>query len=278
LDVSLLLAAFYAAGGATNPFVDLFLVPLAVAAARLPRNLAIGAALFTGGAYLFLAAFHVPLPGPRPGMPQIFDCLSAWVEFVLCSGFVAYLVYGTSAALRERERTLEQAHRRSASEEHLMRTGFLAAGVAHEIRSPLCTMAVVVNELLQRPQDAASRHRSLSLIAEQIDACRRILAELMVPGQDSPAERLRTEAVDVFLQRTVDRWRVLRPGVGFSFRKQGRQPAPRLSTDAAIGHAILNLLNNAADASPEAVEMTGEWTSETLVVRVLDRGPGIPAS
>src|SRR5690606_2808633 len=84
LDVSLLLAAFYAAGGATNPFVYLFLVPLAVAAARLPRNLAIGAALFTGGAYLFLAAFHVPLPGPRPGMPQIFDCLSAWVEFVLC--------------------------------------------------------------------------------------------------------------------------------------------------------------------------------------------------
>lgn len=278
LDMSLLLAAFYGSGGATNPFVDLFLVPLAIAAARLPRNLAIGAALFTAGAYLFLAAFHVPLPGPRPGMPQIFDCLSAWVEFVLCAGFVAYLVYGAAAALRERDRTLEQAHRRSASEEYLMRTGFLAAGVAHEIRSPLCTMAVVVNELLQRPQDAASRNRSLALVAEQIDACRRILAELMTAAQDAPAERAGTEAVDGFLQRTVDKWRVLRPGVEFSFRRQGMQPAPRIATDGAIGHGILNLLNNAADASPYAVEMVGEWTSEALVVRVLDRGPGIPVS
>jgi len=69
-----------------------------------------------------------------------------------------------------------------------MRMGALAAGAAHDLRSPLTTMAVLVDELRQQP-DAEDRRRlaeNLRIIADQIEACRRILSELVAHGQDVP--------------------------------------------------------------------------------------------
>jgi two-component system sensor histidine kinase RegB len=197
-----------------------------------------------------------------------------WVKFTVSAGFVGYLLYTMASRARQRERELRLARQRSEAEEHLLRAGSLAAGAAHEIRSPLCTMSVLVNELLQRPQDPASRTKSLRLMSEQIEACRHILGELMSYGQDALAEGQRRMAVDDFLHEAVGKWRMLRPGVTLACRRQGTQPAPRIATDGGLGHAILNLLNNAADASPEAVELVGTWTPAELKVMVLDRGPG----
>lgn len=275
LDVVALWGLFYFVGGATNPFVDLMLVPLAIAAARLPRGHALMVALVALGLYLALAAIHVPLPDQRPGVNG-FDCVGGWVRFAVCAGFVAYMVQGMATHSREHEDKLRQARQRNLNEEYLLRAGTLAAGAAHEIRSPLCTMAVVVNELLQRPHDAASRTKSLRLVSIQIEACRRILSELMCYGQEALDDPARSEPVDRFIRDTVEKWRLLRPGAALACRREGAQPAPRIATGNGLGHAVLNLLNNAADASPQSVEMACTWSRTELCLQVLDRGPGIP--
>lgn len=273
LDVAALTAAFYYAGGATNPFVDLYLVPVAVAAAWLPRRPALAAALAALAAYLFLAAFHVPLPAPRAGIAQGFDCVGMWMKFAVSAGFVGYLVFGLAASLRERERELREVRQAAHNEDVLVRAGSLAAGAAHELRSPLCTVAVLVNELMQRSDEREAS--ALLLVSQQLEACRRILSEMMSCGEEPLAEAPRREPVDRFLHDAVQKWRVLRPGVALACTRQGTHPAPAIAADAGLQHAILNLLNNAADASPHAVEVACTWTPAELRVAVLDRGPGM---
>lgn len=274
LDVALLLLFFHAAGGATNPFVDLFLVPLALAAARLPRAGLLAVALLTLGAYLMLSGLHEPLPAARAGRAG-FQCFGMWVKYALCAGFVAILVSGIATRLREREQRLAEARRRSRSDELLVHAGTLAAGAAHELRSPLCTMAVLVNEL-QRDGDPGGSANTLRQLAAQIEACGRIVSELVSP-EDDPARAPRGQPVDAFLHDVVERWRALRPNHALELRLSGVQPAPALGTSAVgLRHAVLSLLNNAADASSAAVEMECEWSVRELSVAVLDRGPGIP--
>lgn len=274
LDVVALFALFYYAGGATNPFVDLMLVPVALAAARLRGVHALAVAFLALGLYLLLAAVHVPLPPQRAGVNG-FDCIGGWVKFAVCAGFVGYMIYAMANHSREYAAKLRQTRRKNLNDDYLLRAGSLAAGAAHEIRSPLCTMAVLVNELLQRPDDGAGNAHNLRLMSVQIEVCRRILSELMCYGQNGvniPADSL---PVDRFIHDILEKWRLLRPGAVLACRRQGAQPAPAITTDQGLGHAILNLLNNAADASPGAVEMVCTWTRRELRLEVLDRGPGI---
>jgi two-component system sensor histidine kinase RegB len=217
----------------------------------------------------------VPLPAERPGV-RGFDCVSMWLKFALCGGFVGYLLYGLAALVREREARLRQALRRQVNESHLLYAGSLAAGAAHEIRSPLCTMSVLVNDLLREPHDGARCASSLRMVSDQIEACRHILAELMSYGQGVVEADARLEPVDRFLQGVVEKWRLLRPGVELICRPHGPLPAPSIAAPVALGHAVLNLLNNAADASPQEVELACAWTATEVSLQVLDRGPGIP--
>lgn len=274
LDVVALAALFYFAGGATNPFVDLMLVPVAIAAARLPGLHALTVAILALGLYLLLAAIHVPLPAQREGVNG-FDCIGGWVKFAVCAGFVGYMVHGMANHSREYARKLRQARQKSLNDDYLLRAGSLAAGAAHEIRSPLCTMAVLVNELLQRPEDGASHAQSLRLMSIQIEVCRRIVSELMCYGQNAAEVAVQSVPVERFVHDIVEKWRLLRPGAALACRRQGVQPMPCIATDQGLGHAILNLLNNAADASPQAVEMVCTWTRTELRLQVLDRGSGI---
>lgn len=272
LDIAALTLFFYAAGGATHPFVDLFLLPLALAASRLTRARLLYVALLTLGGYLLLSVLHQPLPPAREGVSG-FHCFAMWAKYALCGGFVAFLLYRIASRLREREHRLAEAVRRSRSDEFLVRAGSLAASAAHELRSPLCTMAVLVNELRQGEADQANAVKALKLLSAQIDACKRIVSELVSP--DPARTGARGQPVDAFLHDTVGKWRALRPNTSLALRRAGVHPAPELDAGAGLSHAVLSLLNNAADASPGAVEMECGWSARELWIRVLDRGPGI---
>lgn len=275
VDVGALSVFFYLSGGATNPFVDLYLVPLAVAALRLQWRQTAYVGALTLACYLLLVKLHVPLPAPRDGATG-FLCVGMWVKFLLCGGFIAYVLRTLSGRLRERERSLADARQRIVTEDYLVRVGTLAAGAAHEIGSPLCTMAVLVNEMRVSHADRPDLTKQLRLMAEQIDASRDILAQLVKYGQDVLVDGTRTVPVDAFLHDVVGRWRTLRPGATLACRRSGPQPAPAIRADVGLGHALLNLMNNAADASSGTVEMDCSWTQSELRLRVLDRGPGIP--
>jgi two-component system sensor histidine kinase RegB len=196
---------------------------------------------------------------------------------VVSAALIVYCVATLSSLLRKRERNLAGPTQGDLNNESLVRMGALAAGAAHELRSPLTTMAVLVDELRQQldADDRSMFAENLRIMSDQIEACRGILCALLTYGQDALVNDKRIEPVDRFLHETVAKWRRLRPSVKLELRCTGMQPAPRIATEGSLGQAILNLLNNAADASPQAVEMDCTCVSGNLRILIQDRGPGI---
>jgi two-component system sensor histidine kinase RegB len=272
VDIGALALLLYFSGGATNPFAVLFVMPLAISAASLPRRYTWVVAFLILACYSLLYFVHVPLPdSAAPGM---------WVNYALSAASIAYCAAGLCALLRRRERGLAASRQNDpdADNDCLVLMGALAAGAAHELRSPLTTMAVLVEEL-RREQDGGERRdraENLRIVSDQIQACRDILCDLVAYGEDALANDKRVEPVDSFLDETVAKWGRLRPRVKLEFQRTGMHPAPRISTEGSLEQAILNLLNNAADASPHAVEMEYSCDSGNLRILIQDRGPGIP--
>jgi signal transduction histidine kinase len=108
---------------------------------------------------------------------------------------IAYFVVVISSLSRKYERSLAGPRQRDLAVEHLVRMGALAAGAAHELRSPLTTMAVLVDELRQQP-DADDRRKlaeDLRIMSDQIEVCRGILCALAADAGDAPVNGKRVE-------------------------------------------------------------------------------------
>jgi two-component system sensor histidine kinase RegB len=224
-----------------------------------------------------LAFFHASMPALRDGAPDAyFTVFGIWAICVAAGSPIVYFFVMIAASLRRRRQPSDKAREAEASGKHLADFGTLAASIVHEIRSPLTTMAVLVKELLMGSSSESGQEvaRNLRIMSDQIEACRRALSELTRSGEAAIVSERRA---DEFLDEVVAKWRVLRPDAALSFRKAGVEPPPGLFVDPSLRHAILNLLNNAAEAAPgEPVEMTCRWSTTTLRIVVADRGRGFP--
>jgi len=200
-----------------------------------------------------------------------------WVIFVFSGITICWSVLRLTAAVRRRDAELAGAREAALRGERVLALGNLAAGAAHELGTPLTTMAVLAGELLRDAQLPPALRPDLELMRAQIGDCKRIITQLAAQAGSSRAEAVGRLAVDAWLAQLLERWRLQRPTIVPRLRLEGTRPGPVVAMDATLGQALLNLLNNAADASPDQVELEAHWDARQLEVRVLDRGPGIAA-
>ncbi len=140
--------------------------------------------------------------------------------------------------------------------------------------TPLSTMAVVIGELKHDVTDKQpALHDSLAILDEQVRACKRILDKIMANAQDSGAALPRT--ADELMAEVVNEWQLLRPTAQYHYRCSGIQPAPLLNADVTLRAALMNLLNNAADASPQPIEILSRWDRSVFTLEIHDQGAGL---
>ena len=153
VDIAGLSLLFYWSGGATNPFVSLFLIPIAFAAVILPYRYVAGVSLLCVVCYSLLMVFYIPLPAIDPQFGGDFNVhvLGMWVNFLISAVLMAVVVGGVAGSLRERERQLSKSREEALINERIVAMGALSAGISHEINTPLSTMTLVVDELMDRP-------------------------------------------------------------------------------------------------------------------------------
>ncbi len=290
-DVLALAVLIYFSGGSTNPFISLFLLPLVIAAATLPRGYTWGMAALTTLCYSLLMKYYVPLPhavaggmADMPGMPgmkhdmgaispdNIFNLhvIGMWLGFVLSAGIIAFFVVRMAHAVRERDESLARAREETLRNERIVALGTLAAGAAHEMGTPLSTMAVVIGELGHEADLPPEWRESLTLLDGQVRNCRRILDKMLDDTQNAPRQ-----ALGQFLAETLEEWRLLRPATECQYRAEGCDRAELTAFDPALRAALLNLLNNAADASPQQIEVNVRCEGQELVLTINDHGPGL---
>ncbi|MEJ2686665.1 MAG: sensor histidine kinase [Gammaproteobacteria bacterium] len=263
LDIGALTAVLYFTGGATNPFVGLFLLPLTVAATVLKRYSVWFVAGMTVFAYSWLLGHYVPLPASVNAITLGFNpmVVGMWLRFVINSGLVAYFVVSMAEALRQRERTLAQTREENLHNARLAALGMLSAGTAHELGTPLATLATLTGELRREYQDPqyASLRGVLDVMRGQIDRCKEALAAVSASAGELQAQAGNAVPVHTYLSEIMDEWRKLRPGIALTPRLEGPNTGPRIVTERTLSQAIMTVLNNAADASPDAVELKAVW-------------------
>ena len=148
-DVALLTASLYFTGGATNPFVSLYLLPLMIAATVLPARYTWAMAGMTVAAYSILMVWYQPLGQDHAHHSNEFGLhvLGMWFNFIVSAMLIALFVARMAASIRARDRLLSAARERTLRDEQLVTLGTFAAGAAHELGTPLSTIAVLVREL-----------------------------------------------------------------------------------------------------------------------------------
>jgi two-component system sensor histidine kinase RegB len=292
VDVAALSILLYYSGGSTNPFISLYLLPLVIAAATLPPRYTWSMAVLTTLCYTFLMKFYVPLPmlhGQSPAASGMHDMagmgglaqenifslhvLGMWLGFVLSAVIIAWFVVRMAQAVRQRDEMLARVREEILRNERIVALGTQAASAAHEMGTPLSTMAVVIGELQHDDANQPGLRDSLAILDEQVRGCKRILDKILANAQGSGAAS--PQAVDDLMAEVLDEWQLLRPTVQYHYHGSDVRPVPRIAADVTLRAALMNLLNNAADASPQPVEIFTRWDDANFMLEIHDQGPGL---
>ena len=276
LDIVALSVLMFFSGGAANPLVSLLLPPVAIAALALPARPVAAIAGLAVAAYSLLNVVYLPLPIADAGRAARLHLAGMWFSFVVSVAMLGWFVVRMTASIRQRDAELAEVREKSLRDERVIALGALAAGAAHELSTPLATMAIVAGELDHDPALGADARADVAVLRRQIAACKEIISRLA--GQ-AGAERLDAASsarADEWLSGIFQRWLALRPHHGSDLQLTGNAPAPRVIADTRLEQGLLNLFNNAADAAP-AVDVVADWDSEWLTIEVRDRGPGFAA-
>lgn len=276
IDIATLSALVFFSGGATNPLVSLLLPPVAIAALTLPVRCVVAIGIVAVAAYSALMVFYVPLPMSDAGRATRLHLLGMWLTFAVSALMIAWFVVRMTRLIRERDAELAAAREQALRDERIMAIGTLAAGAAHELGTPLGTMALLAGELARDPQLPPAAREDIALLRQQLGVCKEIISGL---ARRAGAERLESstaQAVDHWLAGVRQRWHALRPQAASRLEVAGAQPAPQVITDPRLEQAVLNLLNNAANASSAPIDIHLTWRDAQIVIEIHDHGPGFP--
>ena len=280
-------------GGAANPFVTYLLVPLTIAAATQPRVFAwlmagISIAIYTGLMVFFpgVDGGHSAHAGHDMGDGMGSDfyrhLIGMWATFTFSALLIAGFVNSMAEALRSRDRHLHKLRQEQARRDQVLSLGTLAAGTAHELASPLQTMGLLVEELQTQQQNFAEPVvEDLALLQQQVNLCKQALEQLKSRARD-PAGNEEFQPVTEFIERSLERWQLLRPEARFELQQQGAE-ALRARLPLTLEQTLINVLNNALDASlavgsDQPVSINVFWNEERLHIEIADSGKGMPTA
>ncbi len=277
VDVAMLTAQLYLSGGASNPFVFLYLLHVILGAVLLEAWSTWTIVGVTVACFAGLALLGRPL-----ALPLDLDrgLASPYVEgmlicFALNAALLVVLITRISRNLRERDARLAGLRQRAAEEEHIVRMGLLASGAAHELGTPLSTLAVILGDWRHMPAFTADPEllQEVGEMQTQVQRCKAIVSGILLSAGEARGESSVRTTICTFLDELVEEWRTTRPVASFRYDNRFGHDLPMVS-DSAVKQMICNVLDNALEASPQRVALDVARDADTLVLTVTDGGPG----
>lgn len=273
LDIGGMSVLLYLTGGASNPLVSYYLVPVSIAAATLGRRLSWTVTGLAFACYSLLLVWYRPVATLSPTMHHgdfNLHVLGMWANFAVSAGLISYFLANMATELRRQQQHLARRREEQLRDEQLLAIATLAAGAAHELGTPLNTMKLLIDGAREEPQGLTGA--DLDTLSAQVERCRVTLRKLVQAGDlgHAPAGR----DVREYLEALIERWQVIRPDARAEVRLDAGSPALDADFHATLEPALQNLLDNAADASPR-IEIEAHWSATQLDLHIRDFGPGI---
>ena len=277
-DVLQLAGLLYLTGGLENPFTLLFLVPVTVSATSLPLVWTTALGLLSMAAASVLAIYHLPLPWKANssfGLPSIY-LAGEWAAIVCATIFSAIYARRIAEEARQMSSALQATEMVLAREQRLSALDGLAAAAAHELGTPLATIALVAKELKHGMPNSPEHGEDIDLLISQTARCREILTRLADPEQISD-DLYQQVGLEAMLEDLVAPLRG--PDIHI---KISTGPAddkvlsgmPVFRRNPAIIYGLSNLLENAVDFASAQVTVVARWTADVINLSVSDDGPG----
>jgi two-component system sensor histidine kinase RegB len=272
VDLTAFAVLVFFSGGATNPFVSLMLVPIIIAAISLrPRWVWLLAAV-AGGYYALLLFEYQPLAIADPVAAYGMHLGGMWFNFLISAALIAFFITRMHAGLRTRDSELAALREKQLRDERILALGTQAALAAHELATPLATIQTTAHELAVEFANDPDIGADCRLLEKQALACKSILTQLAARAQDGAPHPI---ALEAWLAELVTRWQVIRPDVHLKTRPLSTRR--EFTPPEGLEQAVLNVLNNAADASPDDVELAATAHDDALWIDIADRGSGFTA-
>jgi two-component system sensor histidine kinase RegB len=272
-DIVQLGALLSLTGGLGNPFSLLFLAPVLISATALSSRtmLLLGMLVVVMGAGI--SFFYIPLQWylEEEAKNTMLHRISDWVALVISVAFIGAYAWKIADETRQLSDALAETELVLAREQHLSALDGLAAAAAHELGTPLATIAVVVREL-ERSMPADSPHMDdFRLLREQSERCRSILRTLTSLGSgDAPFDRM---PLSHLLEEVVTPHRPV--GIPITVELPLEHAGePIIARNPAILYGLGNLVENAVDFAQGGVSVSAHWNAEDIAIIVTDDGPG----
>ncbi len=274
-DIAQLAALLCLTGGLANPFSILFLAPVMTSAASLPLRRTLGLLGFMLVCATALQLWHWPLrwPGGADFEPPPLYGAGLWTAIAVSAIFVTIYANRVAEEARQLASALTATELILAREQHLSQLDGLAAAAAHELGTPLATVALVVHELAAEPHIAAFCAEDLRLVEEQVGRCRSILGKLSSPATIA-ASSLQETTLGELIEEIAAPHRLL--DVSIAVEREGPAPEPVCRRNAGMIHGLNNLVENAVSFAESRVAIRASWTASTVTIAIADDGPGFP--
>jgi two-component system sensor histidine kinase RegB len=250
LDVCLLTTLLYFSGGTENPFATLYIVHIVMSVAVLRPLWTWLLVAVACASFALLLFVHQPLTTGDP-LPRVIAALGQWTSFALVAVLIGYFVGRVTRSLRDREHELTSTRERAARSAQLASLTTLAAGAAHELGTPLGTIAVIAKELelaSGRGESSEGMTEDARLIRQEVERCRKILDRMRVDIVEDLHQKITTQEIGTFLE-------LVRNDLPEDDAKRlvvNHSPAIAKVTGPmrAVQQAVGVLLRNAFDATP----------------------------
>ena len=286
VDTLVLGYLLYLTGGASNPFVSLLVMPITLAATALPLRSVATVAVLSVGTYLILMRHSVALPevsnAGTSGSLFNLHLTGMAISFAITAGMLGFFIARLARALRAQQAEAELERERALRDEGILAIATQAASTAHELNTPLSTIRTLLGELGREHVEDDALKADIHLLIGQAERCRDILRELVKVGSNQLAGVAEWMSVAELCAATRDSFGLLRPEAETHCTIDEATGERRIVVVPALLHAIVNLLNNALDASlannDARVELHAHTSGDTLQLDVRDYGKGMLAA
>jgi two-component system, sensor histidine kinase RegB len=281
-DVLELAGLLYLTGGIENPFTFLLVAPVTVSAATLPPRTTIALGVLAAGASAMLVSYYYPLPwygGRSPDIPTLYK-LGVLASVLSGMVFLALYVWRLAKESRQMTDALAATELVLAREQQLHALDGLAAAAAHELGTPLATIALVAKELAREIPPGSPIADDIALLQTQAVRCREILRKLTrTPSEPDPLHarmsltQLIDEAAGPYHGFDADIHVNIGPEPGTE-GPAAQEPVGERRPGVIYG--LGNLVENAIDFARDRVEVSARWSAREVVITIADDGQGIP--
>jgi two-component system sensor histidine kinase RegB len=277
-DILQLAVLLYLTGGLTNPFALLLLAPVAIGATILSLASNVALTLLTIASIAVLGLFYQPLPwrGPPPDLPDIYQ-VGVWAGLSLTTLLITLYGWRTAEEARQMADALAAAQAALAREQQLSALGALAAAAAHELGSPLSTIAVITKEMQREIEFDDPLREDVELLAAESERCRSILARLSMDPAGDVSDSYTLVPLPALIEAAAQNYAREEIDIAFEAGPVGEsvpKTAPIQLRSPEIMQGIGNIVQNAVSFARREVRVTTRWTRDWSEVEVVDDGPG----